>query len=53
MLAEIWQWTPFMVLIFLAGLRSLPREPYEAAMIDGGLGLADVPPPDAADDVAA
>lgn len=33
--AEIWQWTPFMVLIFMAGLRSLPAEPYEAAMIDG------------------
>ncbi|WP_204934581.1 carbohydrate ABC transporter permease [Roseibium sediminis] len=35
MLADIWQWTPFMVLIFLAGLRSLPTEPYEAAMLDG------------------
>ncbi|WP_305985802.1 carbohydrate ABC transporter permease [Roseibium sp. MMSF_3544] len=35
MLADIWQWTPFMVLIFLAGLRSLPQEPYEAAMLDG------------------
>ncbi|OJF91382.1 carbohydrate ABC transporter permease [Pararhizobium antarcticum] len=35
MVAEIWQWTPFMVLIFLAGLRALPAEPYEAAMIDG------------------
>ena len=35
LLAEIWQWTPFMVLIFLAGLRSLPSEPFEAAMIDG------------------
>lgn len=35
LLAEIWQWTPFMVLIFLAGLRSLPQEPFEAAMIDG------------------
>lgn len=35
LLAEIWQWTPFMVLIFLAGLRALPTEPYEAAMIDG------------------
>ena len=35
LLAEIWQWTPFMVLIMLAGLRSLPREPYEAAAIDG------------------
>lgn len=35
MLADVWQWTPFMVLIFLAGLRSLPAEPYEAAMLDG------------------
>jgi len=34
-LADVWQWTPFMVLIFLAGLRALPQEPYEAAMIDG------------------
>jgi multiple sugar transport system permease protein len=35
MLADVWQWTPFMVLIFLAGLRALPKEPYEAAAIDG------------------
>ena len=34
-LAEVWQWTPFMVLIMLAGLRSLPKEPFEAAAIDG------------------
>ncbi len=39
MLADIWQWTPFMVLIFLAGLRSLPPEPYEAAMLDGASGV--------------
>ena len=39
MLADIWQWTPFMVLIFLAGLRALPPEPYEAAMLDGASGL--------------
>ncbi|WP_370541695.1 carbohydrate ABC transporter permease [Actibacterium sp. 188UL27-1] len=38
MLADIWQWTPFMVLIFIAGLRSLPQEPYEAAMLDGASG---------------
>ena len=38
LLADIWQWTPFMVLIFLAGLRALPSEPYEAAMIDGASG---------------
>lgn len=35
MLADIWQWTPFMVLIMLAGLRALPKEPFEAAAIDG------------------
>jgi multiple sugar transport system permease protein len=35
MIADIWQWTPFMVLIMLAGLRALPKEPFEAAAIDG------------------
>lgn len=35
LLADIWQWTPFMVLIMMAGMRALPREPYEAAAIDG------------------
>jgi multiple sugar transport system permease protein len=37
-LADVWQWTPFMVLIMLAGLRSLPKEPFEAAAIDGANG---------------
>ena len=32
---DIWQWTPFLILIFTAGLLSLPREPYEAAYVDG------------------
>lgn len=35
MLADVWQWTPFMVLIFVAGLRALPKDPFEAAAIDG------------------
>jgi multiple sugar transport system permease protein len=35
MIADIWQWTPFMVLIMLAGLRALPKDPCEAAAIDG------------------
>jgi multiple sugar transport system permease protein len=34
-LADVWQWTPFMFVILLAGLSALPREPYEAAQIDG------------------
>ena len=32
---DIWQWTPFMFLILLAGLQAIPQEPYEAARIDG------------------
>ncbi|MCK5198705.1 MAG: sugar ABC transporter permease [Spirochaetales bacterium] len=32
---DIWEWTPLMVIIILAGLKSLPTEPYEAARIDG------------------
>lgn len=35
MIVEVWQWTPFMFLLLLAGLVSLPREPYMAAAIDG------------------
>jgi multiple sugar transport system permease protein len=35
MIVEVWQWTPFMFLLLLAGLLSLPREPYLAAAIDG------------------
>lgn len=34
-LADVWQWTPFIFLLMLAGLASLPQEPYEAAAIDG------------------
>jgi len=33
--ADVWQWTPFMFLLMLAGLSSLPVEPYEAAALDG------------------
>lgn len=31
---DVWIWTPWFALILLAGLRSLPREPFEAAQID-------------------
>jgi multiple sugar transport system permease protein len=33
--ADVWQWTPFVFLILLAGLQAIPQEPYEAALIDG------------------
>lgn len=32
---DVWQWTPFVALILMAGLQSLPHEPREAAAIDG------------------
>jgi multiple sugar transport system permease protein len=35
MVIDIWQWTPFVTLVLLAGLLSLPREPFEAALMDG------------------
>jgi multiple sugar transport system permease protein len=34
-LVDIWVWTPFMFLILLAGIQSLPQEPFEAARVDG------------------
>lgn len=35
MFVDVWQWTPMIVLILLAGLTSLSEEPNEAALIDG------------------
>ncbi|MGE5673055.1 MAG: carbohydrate ABC transporter permease [Mycobacterium leprae] len=37
-LVDIWQWTPMMALIVLAGLVSLPSDPFEAAEVDGASG---------------
>lgn len=32
---DVWEWTPLLFLILLAGLQSLPVEPFEAARVDG------------------
>lgn len=32
---DIWEWTPFVMLILLAGLTALPQDPIEAAHLDG------------------
>lgn len=32
---DVWQWTPFVMILLYAGLLSLPEEPFEAATIDG------------------
>ncbi|MGE5606281.1 MAG: carbohydrate ABC transporter permease [Bacteroidota bacterium] len=38
-LVDIWQWTPMISLIVMAGLAGLPTEPYEAALVDGATPL--------------
>ena len=35
MLVDIWQWTPMIALIVLAGLSGLSSEPFESAKVDG------------------
>ena len=34
-LVDIWVYTPFIMIMLLAGLRSLPKQPFEAAALDG------------------
>jgi len=34
-MVEVWHWTPFMMLVLLSGLKNLPKDPFEAATIDG------------------
>ena len=38
-IALVWQWTPFMMLILLAGLQSQPGDVLEAAKVDGASGV--------------
>jgi len=35
LVSDIWEWTPFMFIVLLAALESLPTEPIEAAVVDG------------------
>jgi multiple sugar transport system permease protein len=38
-LVDVWQWTPFCFLVFLAALQGVPDELYEAARVDGATAL--------------
>ncbi len=38
-IVDVWVFTPFVVLITLAGMRGLPKEPFEAAAVDGAKGI--------------
>jgi multiple sugar transport system permease protein len=35
MIVDIWQWTPFMAIVLLAGIQSIQKEVVEASMLDG------------------
>lgn len=35
MLTDSWQWTPFVALVLMAGMASIPQEVHEAAALDG------------------
>ena len=39
-IASVWEWTPFVIVVMLAGLDSLPRAPLEAAAMDGASTLS-------------
>ena len=39
MLMDVWEWTPLVVMIVAAGLSALPKEPLEAASVDGASAL--------------
>src|ERR687884_199036 len=41
MAMAVWQWTPFMMLILLAGLQGISDEVREAARVDGATGLSE------------
>lgn len=36
---DVWMWTPFLFIVLYAGLQSLPRDPTEAALVDGASRL--------------
>jgi len=35
MMVEVWQWTPFVVLVLVAGLSTLPKSTIDASLVDG------------------
>lgn len=39
---DVWHWTPFVFLLMLAGLESLPHDVYEAARVDGATFLQEL-----------
>lgn len=42
MAVDVWQHTPFVILVMFAAMQSLPQDVLEAARVDGATGLANV-----------
>jgi len=40
MIARVWQFFPFAMVMFLAGLQAIPQEQYEAAAVDGATSVS-------------
>lgn len=38
-IVDIWEWTPMIALVVMAGLAALPAEPFESALVDGASAL--------------
>lgn len=36
---DVWEWTPMVMLMVLAGMMAIPHDPYESATVDGATGL--------------
>ncbi len=51
-LVDVWIYTPFVAILVLAGIRSLPKEPFEASDVGRRELVLHVPSAHAADDVA-
>ncbi|MGI9336529.1 MAG: carbohydrate ABC transporter permease, partial [Gammaproteobacteria bacterium] len=41
-IVDVWHWTPFVFLLLLAGLESLPQDVYEAGKVDGATPLQEL-----------
>ncbi len=41
-IVDVWHWTPFVFLLLLAGLESIPQDVYEAAKVDGANALQEL-----------
>jgi multiple sugar transport system permease protein len=37
--ADVWEWSPFLTLLLFAAMQNIPRELYEAARVDGATGI--------------